>query len=149
MKKIVLILMCAATTAMATGQESAGVGQNNINAKAIYKALDVKAVAENSGIAGSSREVKSVGGLTCDKSRIVVPGSKDSYGCSIEQSLLKSELIYKALKVKEVALNPGIAGSSEVRKRVGGLTCVRSLVIYPGAVPSYSCTTIVDISNSL
>ena len=149
MKKIIIVLMCAATTAMTSGQENAGVGQNSINAKAIYKALAVKAVVENAGIAGSSREIKSVGGLTCDKSRVIVPGAKASYGCSIEQSLVNAELIYKALKVKEVFMNPGIAGSSQVRKSIGGLTCDRSLVIYPGAVPSYSCITIVDISNTL
>lgn len=48
--------------------------------------------------------------------------------------------IYEALNVEAEVLNPGIAGSSRTRKSVGGLVCYKSIVIVPGAKPSYSCT---------
>lgn len=50
------------------------------------------------------------------------------------------ELIYKALKVKEVILNPGQLGSTQYGKSVGGLSCSRSIVVVPNAVPTYFCT---------
>ena len=50
------------------------------------------------------------------------------------------EAIFNALNAPEVYLNPGYAGVSRIQKSVGGLVCIRSLVIVPRAVPSYICT---------
>ena len=43
------------------------------------------------------------------------------------------------MKVKEVALNPGIVGASRTLKQAGGLSCIRSLIIYPNAKPTFEC----------
>jgi hypothetical protein len=50
---------------------------------AIYESLNVEEEVLNPGIAGSSRTRKSVGGLVCEKSTIIVPGSMPSYSCSL------------------------------------------------------------------
>jgi hypothetical protein len=47
--------------------------------------------------------------------------------------------IYNALKIEGVYLNPGIAGVSRKQKSVGGLTCIRAVVVYPNAVPTFTC----------
>lgn len=52
---------------------------------AIYESLNVEEEVLNPGITGSSRTRKSVGGLVCEKSTIVVPGSMPSYSCSLAQ----------------------------------------------------------------
>ena len=57
----------------------------------------------------------------------------------VYMSANNDEAIYKALNVKEVALNPGIVGASHLQKSVGGLVCTKSTVIYPNAQPTYSC----------
>ncbi len=105
----------------------------------IYKALNVKEEILNPGIAGTSRRAKTVGGLSCYSSILVYPGAKATYTCAIDNKHEDHEAIYNALKVKEVATNPGIAGSSKMEKSVGGLTCDKSRVVYPGAPVSYAC----------
>lgn len=48
---------------------------------AIYEALNVEEEVLNPGMAGSSRTRKSVGGLVCEKSLVIVPGAKPNYSC--------------------------------------------------------------------
>lgn len=48
---------------------------------AIYEALIVEEEVLNPGIAGSSRTRKSVGGLVCEKSSVLVPGAQPHYSC--------------------------------------------------------------------
>jgi hypothetical protein len=50
---------------------------------AIYEALNVEEEVLNPGIAGASKTRKSVGGLVCEKSTLVVPGSLPTYSCSL------------------------------------------------------------------
>ncbi len=133
----ICLSLCSLTFA---GQENAGLGINTYNPKAIYNALKVKAIAQNPGIVGASRLVKSVGGLTCTRSLIIVPHATPSYDCAVDQANEDFEKLYKALRAKEVNLNPGIAGSSRIEKAVGGLSCIRSMIVVPNATPSYECT---------
>ena len=108
------------------------------NAEDIYNALDVVAVDLNPGIAGSSRTEKAVGGLSCIRELIIVPDAVPSFDCMMSKAI-SSEEIYNALDVVEVNLNPGIVGASRTEKAVGGLSCIKELVIVPEAVPSYDC----------
>lgn len=48
---------------------------------AIYESLNVDEEVLNPGIAGSSRKRKSVGGLVCEKSLVMVPGQQPHYSC--------------------------------------------------------------------
>lgn len=109
-------------------------------AEQIYNALDVEEVALNPGIVGASRTEKYVGGLSCIRSLIIVPDAEPTYDCTLEEKNLLSEEIYNALDVEEVALNPGIVGASRTEKSIGGLSCIRSLIIVPDAEPTFECT---------
>lgn len=51
--------------------------------KDIYESLDVPEFHLNPGIAGISRIEKSVGGLTCIKSRTLIPSSEVTYECDL------------------------------------------------------------------
>lgn len=142
MKTILIALMFVASLAHANqGQENEGVSINMgaYNPEKIYKALKVAAIAENPGIAGSSRLVKSVGGLSCAKETMIIPNATPTYSCQIDQEQVNFEQIYKALRAKQVNLNPGIAGLGRIQKSVGGLTCIASTLIVPNAQTSYSC----------
>ena len=143
MKLILIALLSSAAMALA-GQENAGIGNPKVyNPRAIYNALKVKAVVTTEpGFVGSTQYLKTVGGLSCTKNVIVVPGAVASYQCTIDQSNENFSLIYNALKIKEVRLNPGIIGVGRFEKSVGGLSCVRSVVVVPNAVPTYECTMI-------
>lgn len=59
---------------------------------------------------------------------------------SINALAYNAEEIYSALDVVEVDLNPGIVGASRTEKAVGGLSCIRELIIVPNAVPAFDCT---------
>lgn len=109
------------------------------DAAKIYKALNVKEVNLNPGIAGSSRTEKAIGGLSCIRSLLIAPGSKPSFACTVDNKNEDPKAIYSVLKVKEINVNPGIAGSSRLRKSVGGLTCEKSRSVYPGAPIDYQC----------
>ncbi len=109
------------------------------NAKAIYKVLKVKEVNVNPGIAGSYKLEKEIGNLVCHESGAIVPNAKPSFSCSLGQNN-NGKAIYQALAVKEINVNPGIAGSSKFEKSIGGLVCSKSLIIYPGAKPDYLCS---------
>lgn len=140
MKTILIALMLVAGFAQANqGQENAGVGFSTYNPEKIYKALKVKAVAENAGIAGSSTLIKSVGGLSCAKETIIVPNAVPGYSCKIDQDQVNFESIYKALRTKVVNLNTGIAEFGHTQKSVGGLTCDASTSLAPQAKTSYVC----------
>ncbi len=132
MKKIIL-------TAIFAISATASASASKYNAEEIYSVLNVKEVALNPGIVGASRTQKSVGGLTCIRSRVVYPGAKAKFECQVNEKKENFEAIYKAMKVKEVALNPGIVGASRTLKQAGGLSCIRSLVIYPNAKPTFEC----------
>lgn len=121
------------------GQENFGVGIGQYKPEAIYKALKVKAVNLNPGLAGSSLYQKSVGGLSCTRTLIIVPGAKPTYECAIDTTKENFEAIYKALKVKEEALNPGIVSVGRFQKSVGGLVCLRELIVVPNAKPTFEC----------
>ena len=53
--------------------------------EAIYKALNVEEVDLNPGIVGAFRRQKSVGGLVCIASAVVVPNAKTSYSCTLNR----------------------------------------------------------------
>lgn len=60
------------------------------------------------------------------------------------ESQLKGEAarkIYDALTigVDTEPVNPGFLGKSKTRREVGGVSCVKSVVVSPGAEPSYEC----------
>lgn len=55
------------------------------NDEAIYNALNVKEVVLNPGITGASRTQKSVGGLVCEKTLIMVPNAVPTYSCSLNR----------------------------------------------------------------
>ncbi|MES3037245.1 MAG: hypothetical protein V4736_04990 [Bdellovibrionota bacterium] len=57
----------------------------------------------------------------------------------ILEPMIDHKAIYEALKAKEVNVNPGIVGSGNIQKSVGGLKCNKMTVIYMGSVPSYDC----------
>lgn len=132
MNKIIL-------TALLAINATASAANSKYNAEEIYNALNVKEVVLNPGMVGSSRVQKSVGGLTCVRSKIVYPGAKAQFECQVNEKKENFEAIYKAMKVKETLLNPGIAGSSRTLKQAGGLSCYRSLLIFPNAKPTFSC----------
>ncbi len=48
--------------------------------------------------------------------------------------------IYNALEVQAVDLTPGMAGAYKFEKKVGGLSCIKTGVVYPGAEASYTCS---------
>ncbi len=50
-----------------------------------------------------------------------------------------AQKIYEALNVDENHLNPGALGASVYEKSIGGLTCRRSQIVYPGAQQSFKC----------
>ncbi len=109
------------------------------NAEEIYSALDVVEVDLNPGIVGASRTEKAVGGLSCIRELIIVPDAIPTFDCAISKAN-SAEEIYSALDVVEVDLNPGIVGASRTEKAVGGLSCIRELIIVPNAVPAFDCT---------
>ena len=115
------------------------VAGTNTSSKAIYNALTVRAVNVNPGILGSSRLEKSVGNLTCTMSTVIYPNAKPSYGCSLGQNN-NPKAVYNALNVKEVNMNPGIAGSYRLQKAVGGLVCEKSAIVVLNARPEYMCS---------
>ncbi len=137
MKKLSLILgLSVCMSQLAFGYQ--------YNPEKIYKALKVKETVLNPGIVGSSRTEKSVGGLICEKSVIIVPNAKPTYSCRTDDSQANFEAIYKAMDVKEKTLNPGIVGSSRKMKVAGGLVCIRSVIVVPNAKPQYECEIDVE-----
>lgn len=133
-----LILMTA-TLAHAKAQEGYGIGTPALfSARQIYAALNVEPIA------GSSFEQwwneKSVGGLICRETRAGFPTAPATYSCDMDISTENDQAIYDALNVKEVAINPGITGSSAFAKSVATLTCTKRMIFVPHAVPSYACT---------
>lgn len=54
------------------------------------------------------------------------------------QSSLDAQGIYESLNAQEQDVSVG-EGASKFQKAVGGLTCTKSQVVYPGAQPQYSC----------
>jgi len=113
-------------------EEPAAEKQDN---KAIYEALNVPALNEDPDF-GSMDFVKKVGGLKCSQ---MYYGEGFAYSCKLSENN-NAELIYKALDVEAVNLNPGIAGSYRLGKSVGGLECVKSSVVYPNAQPDFTCS---------
>lgn len=109
------------------------------SAEEIYSSLAVHEVEVNPGIVGSSKKLKEVQGLACTRSMVVVPNAVPSYVCQWDADNNNAEEIYNALNVEAINLNPGIAGASRFEKSVGGLSCIRSLIIVPNATPEYEC----------
>lgn len=130
-------LFALGLVALAASSYATAASKNS--AKQIYEALSVKEVNVNPGIAGSSNLEKSVGNLTCNKMTVIYPNAKPSYICSLGQNN-NAKAIYNALNVKEVNVNPGIAGSYRLQKKVGGLVCEKSAIVVPNARPEYICS---------
>lgn len=81
--------------------------------QALYNALNVKAVKGNAGINGQMMSTKAVGGLVCTESILRIPQEAlPFYSCSMSPDA-NSQEIYKALKVRAHAENPGIGGKSQ------------------------------------
>ncbi len=130
MKKIIFtVAMVASTFSFAAASK--------YNAELIYNALKVKEVAMPG--MGVSRFVKSVGGASCTRSLIIYPGAKPSFECSFDKKAQNFALVYQALNVKEVQLNPGIMGVGHFGKYVGGLSCERSSAVVQHPVTTYTC----------
>ncbi|MBC7466347.1 MAG: hypothetical protein H7256_10175 [Bdellovibrio sp.] len=140
--KIIFVTLLAVSSLAFGGQENAGIGYNLYNPGAIYEALNVEAVALNPGVAGVGHFRKTVGGLTCEKSTIIMPNAKPKYSCEIDQKAENFGAIYEALKAKVKVLNPGIVGAARLQKSVGGLSCIKATIVVPQAKPSYSCTMV-------
>lgn len=139
MKMLTLALLTFATVAQA-GVPGSDVLRGrpvilpvNKDAQAIYEALNVEAVHLNPGVAGSGRFGKSVGGLSCEMSRVIVPNAVAHYSCTLladgESDEVNHQAIFDALNVEPQYLNPGIAGRFRVRKQVGNLSCVTSQLL--------------------
>ena len=139
MKFVVLVLMAVFTSSISLARSAPAPGVPGYDPAAIYQALKVKEKNLNPGIAGSSRLQKSVGGLVCVRSTIVVPGAVPSYVCDTVPAKQNFRLIYNALDVEEQYLNPGIAGSGRFMKTVGGLTCEKSVLITRPVKVDYDC----------
>jgi len=137
MKTIIIAILGLSSFAFA-GQENQGIGHVAYNPQEIYDALTVSAVAENPGIAGVYRYVKSVGGLTCEKALMATQISP-SYTCEIDQQTEDFGAIYNSLSVEAIQENPGFVGVYRAKKSVGGLTCESSKIVVPGAVVKYTC----------
>lgn len=114
---------------------------SSYNPKKIFKSLNVVAKIEDTGVGGPVTKVKSVGGLTCSSSKAVIPLAKEVFSCMVTENAenVNAQAIYEALKVKEVALNPGIGGSYRVSKSVGGLVCIKSKAVVPDAQEEFTC----------
>ncbi len=108
------------------------------NPEAIYQALDVQPVRTNPGIMGKSMMLKSVGGLKCTKSTLVVRNPIITYSCELSTHLVARN-IYKALRVKAV-----MKGTEVMSKSVGGLTCNVA-----GFTQTYSCVLELDENTEL
>ena len=144
MKQLLLAVLGFAASVAQAGHENAGIGTPRGGDEAIYESLMVEAIYLNPGIAGVGRFGKYVGGLACERSQVIVPDAPIYYSCTFESYAEGDEAIYESLNIAEEVLNAGIAGSSRTRKAVGDLTCYRSMLIFPGSVPSYSCAYTVE-----
>lgn len=67
--------------------------------KDIYESLDVPEFHLNPGIAGISRIEKSVGGLTCIKSRTIIPSSEVTYECELMKDDFVPEEVEQGFQV--------------------------------------------------
>lgn len=88
---------------------------------------------------------KSVGGLKCRKTTVVVPNAVPSYFCMMS-SASDATLIYKALDVREFDPRPLDSrgnpplGAIVTAKTIGKLTCTKSVATVPRPKPKYSCS---------
>lgn len=145
MKKIILTIAVTATAlfAQARGQENYGIQAPHsfsYNPQKIYEALNVKEVQLNPGIVGASRTLKAVANLECTRSLVVVPNAVPNYECTVNDNKKEDfRAIYKALKVKEVQVNPGMVGANRFQKSVGGLICEKSYAVVLKPVAHYTC----------
>lgn len=105
----------------------------------IYDALTVKAINPRPDNLGATTTEKSVGGLVCSRTLVVVPAVTTKYACQLTQAAPNYGAIYGALKVKEVDPNPMAEGGRTRRKLVGGLLCTSSGAIALGAETKYEC----------
>jgi hypothetical protein len=119
-----------------------GVGTEQKNQE-IYEALSAPEQSGSPSL-GAETSVKSVGGLTCQKTTIVAPGANSKYSCAAS-SLMDAKSIYEALNVDEKDVvrrdrngNPSL-GSVITAKRTSGLQCRKMTVVVPGAKPNYVC----------
>ena len=129
MKKIVFAL-CAFTLTPAAFADSG-----------IYDALEIKEVDVTNGRIGASTFEKKVGGLVCRKVQMVTfPPAEPKYDCGLKKADAVGSEIYDALGTEEKNITPkDIVGASTFQKKVGRLSCEKSVGVYPGAVPKISC----------
>lgn len=148
-----LVISCASKPTPApapeASREAASLGANN-NKELIYNALNVPEkdgrLVDSQGrhSVGAMILMKSVGGLTCRKTTVVVPNAIPTYECAAA-SKWNDAAIYKALNVPEEDIRPrddrGMpsVGMMMMGKSVGGLTCRKDTVVVPNAKAKYSC----------
>lgn len=136
MKKILLGLMVVSNFAYA-GQENHGI--SGFDPEAVYKALKVEPVQQT--LPGENiqyRLVKSVGGLSCDET-LMVNAETPVYTCGVDVNKQNFEEVYNFLDVNVEILKPETPGVYRAKKSVGGLTCITTKLVIPGAVATYSC----------
>jgi hypothetical protein len=138
-KLAAFVLMVFGLSSVSMARPSSGPGIPNYDPSAIYGALKVKEKYLNPGIAGSSRTQKAVGGLVCIRSLLALPQAVPSFECQVDPAKQNFRSIYNALNAKEQFLNPGIAGSGRFLKLVGGLACMKSVLIVRRAKVEYDC----------
>ena len=63
-----------------------------------------------------------------------------SVSSAYSSEVVADKEIYEALDVPAVNLTPGMAGAFNFGKSIGGLSCIKEGVVYPGAEASYTCT---------
>ena len=61
---------------------------------------------------------------------------------------LSYEKLYKALDVTEENVSVGVGAIILQKKLNAGLSCRKITIVYPGAVPRYSCTIVTDKFSS-
>lgn len=69
----------------------------------------------------------------------------ENFGTGLKQ--YNPQAIYKALKVQEVFVNPGIVGSRKSVKSIGGLNCTREEAIVLNPIPTYYCEIDQTLQN--
>jgi len=129
-------------------RRTASVNANS--SEAVYEALNVpekdgrKLDQDGNPTLGTEVLVKSIGGITCSKMTVVYPGAQTQYSCEVTGKL-DSEAIYNSLNAEERDVrqrddegNPTL-GAGVLGKSVGGLTCKKITVVYPGAKPTFDC----------
>lgn len=111
------------------------------NFEAIYKALNVQEVnVTPQGLAGSTLKTKTAGELFCQSKRVVYPGAKPTYVCTLRPGNRHHDEIYEALNIKEQRTSGrGYGGGATYRKSTGGFVCIKTVKSAGGYKTNVRC----------